>query len=241
MRQSLNLLAGGALTLLLAGPSLAQGPPRHPTVAILDFTNSALVDHQTYEPFSRGIGDILTTELSGSSAITLVERDRLVALLEEQDLLTAKRVDPATAARVGKLLGAQYVLVGGFVIDRRERLRLDARAVNVETSEVAYVETASGAAEDLLDVVAKLAEQMARRMELPPLRSADAKAPPRSEQKGKLQALLFYSTALVEEERQRPERARAMYQRFLSETSADFAVEQRQRAEERLRVLSGSL
>jgi len=241
MRQSLYLIASGALTLLLAAPVHAQQPPRHPTVAILDFTNSALVDHETYEPFARGIGDILTTELSQSSAITLVERDRLLSLLEEQNLLTAKRVDPATAARVGKLLGAQYVLVGGFVIDRRERLRLDARAVNVETSEVAYVETASGDAEDLLDIVAKLAEQMNRRMELPPLRSADAKGSRGSAQKGKLQALLFYSTALVEEERRRPERAKAMYERFLSETSPDFAVEQRQRAEERLRVLSGTL
>lgn len=242
MRQSLKrfgfALVAGAL---LAAPGAAQsaaGPAT--TLAVLDFTNSSLVDHATYEPFSRGIGDILITELSRNQAIRIVERDKLVQLLDEQDLLKAGRVDPTTAARLGRILGAQYVLTGGFVIDRRQRLRLDVRAVNVETSEVTHVETAQGGADDLLDIVAKVADQMNRRMDLPPLRDARPAGQAGGDKKGRMKALLYYSTALVDEERMRPERAKENYERFLKESDPSFAVEQRHRAEERLRALAGT-
>ncbi len=208
------------------------------TIAVLDFTNGAIIDKAaSYNPFSQGISEILVTELGRNPAVIMVDRSQLKKLIAEQDLGAAGRLDPATAAQVGKLLGAQYVVTGGFVIDRKSRLRLDARAVNVETSAVSYVETVSGDADDLLELTAQLAQQMNRGMKLPPLKEV-RRTETRTPAKGRLQSLLLYSTALAEEDRN-PEKARGLYADFLRTSAPDFAVEQRQRAESRLKALSG--
>lgn len=232
------------LSLLLVGLALGRATPvagqaatRAPTIAVLDFNNSALTaDAARYEPFRAGLADILLTELSRNGGITLVERGTVSKLLEEQDLAKSGRVDPATAARLGKLLGAQYIITGGFVIDRKERLRLDARAVNVETSAVAHVETVSGSADDLLDLTAKLAEQMNKGMKLPAY--AAARSSGGAPAGGRLQSLLLYSTALIEEGRD-PVKAKALYAQFLKSSPAGFAVDQRTKAEARIRALGG--
>ncbi len=228
------------LALNQAVPSASQPAAKPPTIAVIDFNNSALTtDAARYEPFRAGIADILLTELSHNPGITVVERGTISKLLEEQDLAKTGRVDAATAARVGKLLGAQYIITGGFVIDRKERLRLDARAVNVETSAVAHVVSVTGVADDLLDVTTKLAEKMNRGMKLPAYaatpRPAGAQGAPAG---GRLQSLLLYSTALIEEG-PNPAKAKALYTQFLKTSPADFAVAQRTKAEARIRALGG--
>ena len=47
-------------------------PDNRPTVAVLYFTNSALTRHEEYQPLSKGIADMLITELSASPAIQVV-------------------------------------------------------------------------------------------------------------------------------------------------------------------------
>ncbi len=230
------------LSVMLAvfsSAAVGQSDAKPPTIAVLDFNNSALTaDAARYEPFRAGISDMLMTELSRNPKIILVERARVMKLLEEQDLAKTGRVDPGTAARLGKILGAQYIVTGGFVIDRKERLRLDARAVNVETSEVAYVETVSGGADDLLDLTVKLADAMNKGMRLAPLPAAPKATESSAPQHGRLQSLLLYSTALIEEGRN-PSKAKNLYTQFLKTSPADFALAQRSRAEARLRALGG--
>lgn len=236
-----SLLHGAALALLLPRVPAAQGDPGKTTLAVLDFTNSALVRTVDYAPFARGISDMLMTELSRNASVIIVERHRLLALLDEQDLLATGRIDQAAAVRLGKVLGAEYVLTGGFVIDSRERIRLDARAVSVETSAVAHVESVSGKADDLLDLVTELASKLNRTMRLgevtPAIAAPSAPRPSGGPSPQRMQALLLYSTALVEDERKQTERARTLYQRFLDETPGDFATDQRRHAQQRLLAL----
>src|SRR5262249_38741692 len=115
----------------------------------------------------------------------------------------------------------------------------DARAVNVETSSIAYVETISGPADDMLDLVAQLAQKMSTGMKLPAMGDVKPAVQPKAQPKGRLQSLLVYSTALVEDGRSNRGKAIELYQKFLHETPTDYAVEQRQRAEQRIKVLSG--
>jgi hypothetical protein len=44
----------------------------------------------------------------------VVERDKLNLALKEQGLATAGAVDPTTAAKVGKILGVKYIVMGGI-------------------------------------------------------------------------------------------------------------------------------
>lgn len=155
-------------TLAVPATVLAQAAAPRPTVAVLYFTNAALVNHAEYEPLSKGIAEMLIAELAQSPNLQVVERDRLEQLLQEQNLATAGRVDAETAARLGKVLGARYMLTGGFVIDPKQRMRLDVRAVNVETSAVEYVESVQGKADDVLDLIADLGRRVSQGLHLPP-------------------------------------------------------------------------
>lgn len=113
------------LALLIAGlatPAAAgEGRPRakRPRVAILDFPAAgnawACSGWSNNERrMSAVIRDLLTTEISdrGDGALRLVERERLKDVRGELAFQQGGEVDPATAQKVGKLLGAQFVLTG---------------------------------------------------------------------------------------------------------------------------------
>ncbi len=150
-------------------PPAAPSADSRPTLAVLYFTNSALVGGADYQPLSKGMAEMLITELSQNPGVRVVERDRLQALLEEQNLSTSGRVDQESAVRVGRVLGAQHLLMGAFVIDPRQNMRIDLRAVNTETSQIEYVESVTGKADQLLSLVDQLGKKVNTGLKLPPI------------------------------------------------------------------------
>ncbi|MEP7380531.1 MAG: CsgG/HfaB family protein [Gemmatimonadota bacterium] len=254
-RHVLGATLAGALILATPNVSEAQPAGARPTVAIMYFNNGSLVDHDEYEPMRKGMADILITEMQSNPRIRVIERDALQKLLDEQKLTEDKRTDPATSARLGKILGAQHMIVGGFFIDRKGRMRLDARSVNVETSEVEHVETTGGDADDVLEVIAELARKLNSGLKLPgrpegtrdrsPASTgaasratpnvATASVPPAA---SPFKAMMTYARALSEDDAHNTQGALALYQQFLGETKPTFAVAQRQKAEERVLALS---
>ena len=199
-RLLLGGLAAGALLSVGAAPAGAQDGAGKPTVAVLYFTNGALVGGVDYAPLSKGMADMLITELSRNPAITVVERDRLQALLEEQDLSQSGRVDQSTAVRIGKLLGAQHLVTGAFIIDPKERMRIDVRSINVETSEVEYVESITGKSEDMLSLVTALGEKVNDGLELPS-RPRDVGTDAGAKGGNQFRAMLLMSRALEAQDR----------------------------------------
>lgn len=185
-----------------------------PTVAVMHFNNGAIgAAHAELEPLRGGIADILISELSANPRIRVIEREQLDKLVAEQNLGANGRVDKATAVRVGKLLGVHHMIFGGYVTDRRNRMRLDARAVNVETGEIEHVETVSANADDFSDMITSLAAKLNAGLKLPamPARSADATraaSPP-------FQVVMLYSRAIAEESGGRKDEAVKLYKAAL--------------------------
>jgi len=105
------------LALLLALPSsgFAQGKIR---VAVWEFENHAGSQHWYSNQLGPAARNQIDTEFSEnqllSAKFSVVERDKLNLVLKEQGLATAGAVDPTTAAKVRKLLGVQYVVMGGI-------------------------------------------------------------------------------------------------------------------------------
>src|SRR5215210_8284707 len=94
----------GLVAVTLPLPTSVLGQDNRATVAVMYFTNSALVNHAEYEPLSKGIAEMLITELAASPALQVVERDRLQKLLEEQNLAESGKVDKETAVALGRIL-----------------------------------------------------------------------------------------------------------------------------------------
>lgn len=228
-----------ALPIALWGVALqAQEAPSaapRPVVAIMDFTNGALIDHEAYEPARAGIAGLLLSELRQNPDIELVERERIREVLSEIGFGQSGQVDAATAARAGRLLGAQRLIVGVFMIDPSGELRIDARTVNVETSRVEHAETVSDDADNLLQAVQRLGGRLAATLALPvDVPAQDVQA----DRQERILANLKYARALLEEDRENDAGAVRLYREFLMACPAGHAIELRQRAEERVRILT---
>jgi curli biogenesis system outer membrane secretion channel CsgG len=83
--------------------------------------------------------DLLTAkvmETAGSiDRYELVERERLLAVLEELNLGSSQLADQATGLRIGRLVGARLMLFGSYQVVAMQ-MRVDLRLVEVETGRV---------------------------------------------------------------------------------------------------------
>ena len=123
-------------------------------------------DARLFTDLGSGIGDIVTRELFELDRFDLVERRNLAAILAEQDLGQSDRFDPTTAANVGRLLGADLILVGAVTelsIDRSSAVvpgflggatvttvvvEVELRFVDVATGRILGLGTGRGVARD---------------------------------------------------------------------------------------------
>ena len=165
------------LALLVAANAAAQEPPRpaapqdaRPAIAVLDFDLGLTLgrEHEDYEALRRGLAALTIGELTANSAIRVVERTQLQQLLQEQNLGREGRLDPQTMSRIGKIIGATYMVTGTF-FDNRGAVRVDARIFNVETSEIMRTQSVTGRMDNLYDMVPRLAGQLMHDANLPPL------------------------------------------------------------------------
>ncbi|BAZ42718.1 Curli production assembly/transport component CsgG [Calothrix sp. NIES-4101] len=135
-------------------------------IAVLDFDYSSVADYNSWSWYIRGDGkgvsDILVNKLVDSGKYSVIERSKLDAILQEQNLGASGRVDASTAAQIGKLLGVDVVVIGsvtGFNIERDNggvcafgvcaggkkasaNVQLNIRMVNTNTGEI--IATAEG-------------------------------------------------------------------------------------------------
>jgi TolB-like protein len=204
-----------AVAGLLVPPTLTAQDSR-PGLAVLPFENGGSYgqDKEDFDALEIGIQQMLLTEFAVNSDLRVVERQRLKALMQEQDLGTSGRVDQGTAAQLGKLVGARYMVLGGFV-DFYGDLRIDARVVNVETGEIVKSERVRRKREELYDSVVELALQIARGLDLPALsRQAMQERENREVPPG---AVRLYVKGLLYQDRGDQERAAELFQQAIAE------------------------
>jgi len=97
---------------------LASAPPEPRTVGVFPFQYQG--PDQRLRPLGRALAEMLTNDLAQSSRLRVLERLRVQLLVDEMALAGQGRVDPATAARSGRLLGAGRVIQGVLDGDESE-------------------------------------------------------------------------------------------------------------------------
>ncbi len=139
-----------------------RGPKRR--IAVIDFQNKT--------PYGkRELGDsatdIIVTELQKTGQFILVEREKVQALLDEQRFSNSEAVEPVTAAKIGRLLGASAVVTGSvsqfgqkeegvdcLFYQRRSQIAeatVDIRMVDVSTGEILVADSGRGAADQTIE------------------------------------------------------------------------------------------
>jgi curli biogenesis system outer membrane secretion channel CsgG len=167
--------APGATAAPSAAPAQPQG--RKKRVAIFDF-DYATVQSSTAALFGtnvdvgKGISDLLVKFLVQDGSYSVIERKAMDKILAEQNFSNSDRANPSSAAKLGKLLGVDAIVVGsitqfgndtknmniggaggnwgGFGIGGIGRKKskaivaVDARVVDIDTAEILGVASGKG-------------------------------------------------------------------------------------------------
>ena len=103
-----GIVAAAAL-LCISAVAAAAGP----TIGVAEFRNKANAGWWNSR-VGWDLADTVTNELAASGSFTVVERSNLEPVLREQDLTDYGRVRAGTGAEIGKLTGAQYLVLGSL-------------------------------------------------------------------------------------------------------------------------------
>jgi tetratricopeptide (TPR) repeat protein len=149
-----------ARAVLQREAALAQRAADPDIVAVLPVE---VVGDSAYQPLSRGLAQILISDLALLQRFRMVERVRLGALLQELQLAQTQRVDQSTVARVGHLLQAGRLVQGLAAIPPEGSTRLEATVI-LSTGEVTSPESVTGQLRDLMrmekDLVIAISNQL---------------------------------------------------------------------------------
>lgn len=180
------------------------------TMAIVDFQNrSYLVERDLFNPMEKGFADMMINSLSGATKLKVVERDRLQWILKEHEIQDKYSME--SAVRVGKLLGAQVVLFGSFIVYDKNELWLSARLVKVETGEILLTEQIEEKFKKLsYKLTNELGKKIAEKIEGEQVYQANESMP------ASMDAMLSYSQGLDYEDRDMFAEAMEKYSEALS-------------------------
>ena len=112
MRRSLRL---ALIFLVIASPCLAQKK----RVAVLNFEygtvkSNAQAIFGSDQDVGKGISDMLVQKLVEDGKYSVIERNALDKVLGEQNFSNSDRADASTAAKIGRILGVDAIIIGSI-------------------------------------------------------------------------------------------------------------------------------
>ena len=159
------------LLMFVAGNTYAADAKKR--VALMDF-DFGTVQHwwSGNWDIGKGISDLIVTNLVKDGTYSVIERKKLDSILQEQNFSNSDRANPTSAAKVGKVLGVNAIVVGSITqfgmedkslnlggiggkwgswgagkVGKKEgkaSVAIDARLVDVNTGEVLAVASGKG-------------------------------------------------------------------------------------------------
>jgi curli biogenesis system outer membrane secretion channel CsgG len=135
------------VVLVLAGLASCSGSrTRYPAgpigVAVWDFEDLSPMEHG-----QDGLSEMLTARVTArideAGGYQMVERKKLLRVMEELHLGSSQLADADTRLRLGRLIGARQLVFGAFQVIGRT-MRLDLRCVDVDSGRI--LRTAKGIA-----------------------------------------------------------------------------------------------
>ena len=132
-------------------------------IAVLDFEGLEKLQGKA----DLKLADLLITSLVASGRFDVIERSKIVQVLAEQDLALTGIMDESTAAEVGQVVGAEWVILGtvtsatqqdidkfGYILAVIE-VAVDVRAVDATTGKIMLSQQASGRNENKVVVTSE--------------------------------------------------------------------------------------
>jgi len=108
------------------------------TIAVLDFESVGAEEH-----LGKAVAEIMRTELIGTNHFRVVERAQINKALSEQQLQMSGVIDDKSAVEIGKLIGADSIIIGS-VVKIGTSYTINSRMIDVRTGEATLGRNVSG-------------------------------------------------------------------------------------------------
>ncbi len=135
------------------------------TVAVLDFDNNSILNPQQYQPLSGGLAEIMITELGRVKSLRIVERRRIKTIIDEIKANQSGLVE-GSSFKAGRMLGADYLLFGSYMVNLNKKIRIDVRVVDVETGLTIKSEEVTGKPDQIISLVRKLGKRLLKGLDI---------------------------------------------------------------------------
>jgi len=165
-----------------------------PTIAVMPFHDLSGGKGSIGE----AIRETVTTDLRELGGVRVIERANLDKVLAEQSLQSKKdQLDPGSVVLVGKLVGATMIVAGAYQ-KAGSSVRLTARFVSVETTEILGTAKVDGPQADFLKLQDEVTAQLLQSAHIEAKKVQQfAKRPPRPKLKS-LKPVELYGDAVVQ-------------------------------------------
>lgn len=122
-------------------PSVSPNAPK-PSVAILSFSAD-----KPLLPLEKYLNSVLFEQFFATGKLKLIERENLDKILKEKEFQLSGMVDDASAKKIGKIIGVDYVCYGSM-IDIDSVIRVSAKMVSIVDGEIVSLGSVSIAKDD---------------------------------------------------------------------------------------------
>lgn len=208
-----------ARTAMANEAALIRLPADDHTVAVSTFKN---LGSDNIKPLGKGMAALLIHDLSLVPGLSVVERVRMQALLEEMKLGTSGLVTAETSPKIGKLLKAKHVTSGSLADLEKEDLQIASAVVDADQVDAVATQEAQGKLNKFYDLEKQIACQIVEDLG----KDCD-KAPPAFHHihTKSLAALIFFAVGLDYLDQEKYDQARDSFQKALDE-DASFELAQ---------------
>ena len=143
-------LRAQARDLVAREVELSSQEPTPESVAVLPF--QLITESPDLLPLQVALADMMTTDLSLSGGLTVLERAQVQSLVMEMDLAEAGLTSPETGARTGRMLRAEHVIQGALAALPEDTLRFDTDVLNTGRGQSAGDASTQNSLEALFDM-----------------------------------------------------------------------------------------
>lgn len=130
---------------------------QNPTVAVMPFEN--LNNDVNLDWLSLGISETINSSMAKLPSYQPIERQKLHQIIEEQKLSMTGILDESKAVEVGRLAGAEILIVGSYQ-KYGTSIRLSGRLVNVESGVIQKSASATGEMTNIFDIQDQLVAKL---------------------------------------------------------------------------------
>jgi TolB-like protein len=131
-------------------------------LAVLNYYNGTPRSRAAeFQPWEFGIASMVMTDIESIGQFNIISKERLKSVVQEQELHMTGLVDEKSVVKIGRLVGAAYMLAGSFT-EMNGSLRIETQVYSVEKGTQMGTAAVTGRTDNFFDLEKELVTKVSK-------------------------------------------------------------------------------